>query len=132
ISPIVGAADLNYYAINNSFDNGSVRTNHGFSASDKWTVLNTDRPIAGVGDIALTFGKRNINVKSGPAHLTYIISFGQDLPSAKNAIVEAAGILGVRGNVPPHTNTSFDVHLWPDPAQEVLHVSSTAEGPLLI
>ncbi len=115
ISDIPSGAALNFYALDNDGSNGSVPTYGGLAQFDKWLTLTTPRASAGIGDVSMIYGLKNLPLQSQDSvRLTFIIAMAESeqllkktidqtqnewsLPNAVHASAEAGNALRVSPN----------------------------------
>ena len=130
ISEIPEGAALNFYALNNDGSDGSARTYGGFSKSDKWLTLSTSRPLAGIGDVSMIYGLKDLPLLSQDSvRLTFVIALASSEQLLKQTIdqTQAAwfGSSGV-GNIAGegHFLTSS-----PNPFSNRMHISWKSDEP---
>ena len=115
ISDIPSGASLNFYAIDNDGSNGSVQTYGGLAQFDKWLTLTTSRPLAGIGDVSMVYGLKNLHLLSQDSvRLTFVIAMAESeillkktidqtqnewsLPTAVRSDLQKGNLLGISPN----------------------------------
>jgi serine protease len=87
ISDIPEGAALNFYALDNDGSNGSAKTYGGFIQSDKWLTMTTSRSTAGIGDVSMIYGLKDLSLLSNDSlRLTFIIAMAENENLLKTTI----------------------------------------------
>lgn len=130
ISPVPAGAALNQYELDNDGSNGSARTYGGFSQDDKWAAMNTQRASAGIGDVSMVYGVKNINMATlDSIHLTFVIGLAENESLLKQTIdettIEWFGANAVHSDLPQVSA----LEISPNPFTDHLKVQWNTAGP---
>ena len=130
ISDIPAGAALNFYAIDNDGSNGSVNKHLSFTRSAKWKTMTTPRPVAGIGDVSMVYGLKNLPLLSQDSlRLTFVIAMAENEELLKQTIdqtrTEWFATSGVR-SVSESPNTLV---ASPNPFGRSLHITWKSDLP---
>jgi hypothetical protein len=130
ISDIPKGADLNFYALDNNGSNGSIAKYDGFSRFEKWQTMTTSRPVAGIGDVSMIYGLKNLPLLSQDSiRLTFVISMAESEQLLKQTMDETRtewfASSGVRSVLPPENALTAS----PNPFGNRLHIAWKNDNP---
>jgi serine protease len=87
ISDLPKGSQLNIYELDNNGANGSVSTYDGLTRVEKWTSMTTQRPLAGIGDVSMVCGLKNLPLHSQDSvRITFVIGLAENEALLKQTI----------------------------------------------
>ncbi len=136
ISPLPPGASFNYHAVLNDGSQGDINTYGPFLKPAKWLSMNEFYDSVGPGDIAHTFGLKNMPIHSqGLVEMTFVIALAENPALLTQTIAEAQSIGDAdtiwfeEGVSPQPVTAPSALEVFPNPFHNVLHVSWDATGP---
>ena len=126
-----GAA-LNYHAIMCNGSQGDINTYGPFLKPAKWTSMTEFYDSVGPGDIAHTFGLKNMPMRSqGSVEMTVVIALAENATLLQQTINEADSLWleGISEAVSQPVTVSNTLEVFPNPFHNMLHIAWDASGP---
>ncbi len=132
ISDVPNGAQLNFYALDNNGANGSASTYDGLTRFEKWQTMTTPRPIAGIGDVSMIYGLKNLPLLSQDSvRLTFVIGLAENEELLKQTIDQTKDEWLLRSAVRPKTPSNDNTFtITPNPFGRRLHISWRSTDPL--
>jgi len=130
ISDIPAGASLNFYAVDNDGSNGSAQTYGGLTQYDKFQTLTTQRPVAGIGDVSMVYGLKNLPLLSQDSvRLTFIIGLAENEQLLKQTIDNTQTEWSKTNAVNANSQTANFLKATPDPFTNHLHITWKTDDP---
>ncbi len=132
ISDIPNGAQLNFYALDNNGANGSASTYDGLTRFEKWQTMTTARPLAGIGDVSMIYGLKNLPLLSQDSvRLTFVIGLAENEELLKQTIDQTKNEWILNSAVHPVRQSNDNtIIITPNPFGNHLHINwpSTASA----
>ena len=136
ISDVPSGASRNFYALDNDGSNGSVGKFDGFTRNEKWLTMTTPRDTAGVGDVSMIYGLKNLPLLSHDSiRLTFVIAMAESEQLLKQTIDETRTEWLNESRVHTTMVSSNALTATPNPFSSRLHLqwhSSASEAKAFI
>jgi hypothetical protein len=132
LSPVPSGAALNYHAIMCNGSQGDINTYGPFLKPAKWTTMTEFYDSAGPGDIAHTFGLKNMPMRSqGSIEMTVVFALAENAALLQQTISEADSLWleGLSGVAAQPLIPSNILEVFPNPFHNLLHIAWDASGP---
>ncbi|MDP4237490.1 MAG: S8 family peptidase, partial [Bacteroidota bacterium] len=131
LSDIPAGSSINFYALDNDGSNGSVNKYDGLDRSEKWRTMTTPRPVAGIGDVSMIYGLKNLPLRSQDSiRLTFVIALAENEQILKQTIDATEHEWQLHSGVPMTEHSSnLPLEISPNPFSGRLHVAWNSADP---
>jgi len=123
ISSVPNGAAINIYAFDNNGANGSAHSYGGFSQSDKWLTMTTPRANAGIGDVSMIYGLKNIPLLSADSiRMTFVLAMAENETLLKQTIDQTQTAWFGIASVYQKAQDGNTIFAAPNPFTNKLHI----------